>query len=130
MGTQKKASRKPWYLMGSRRETERSLLMKADDVQRALPRRLKDYNRNTTELRERAQSRKREKDPFADMKRYLGKTSKDSARNERNERARKERPRKQRTKKSKSELKKERKALLRSIRKERKKQRKKERADR
>jgi len=66
--------KKPWYLMTHRRETERRMLMKADEVQRSLPRRLKDYNRNTDELRAKAVDRKAAEDPMCRMNEFLGKT--------------------------------------------------------
>eukprot|EP01084_Bolivina_argentea_P232230 391453_1 len=48
----KKERIKPWYLMTNPREIKRRMLMKSDEIQRSLPRRLKDYNQNTDDLKQ------------------------------------------------------------------------------
>ena len=95
--------------------------MKADEVQRSLPRRLKDYNRNTDELKEKVVIRKAVEDPMCLMNEYLKKSKRDSVD--------KEQPRERKEKKvvTKEELKRQRKKLLRKIKRDRKKTRHKER---
>jgi len=62
---------RPWYLMKSQQEMDRRMLMKSDEIQKSLPKRLKDYNRSTDELREKVTKTKDMEDPLNTMKKYL-----------------------------------------------------------
>merc|ERR1712130_758961 len=64
-------SKKAWYLMTSEKEKNRRNLMKADEIQRSLPRRLKEYEVNTDRLREKAENRKQSLDPMELMHRLM-----------------------------------------------------------
>merc|ERR1712176_1502812 len=100
--------KKPWYLMTHKRETERRMLMKADEVQRSLPRRLKDYNRNTDELLAKVEHRKAVEDPLCLMNEYLNKDDKSGDNRQRESRV--ERDEKKVV--TKEQLKRQRKELL------------------
>ena len=101
------------------------MLMKADEVQRSLPRRLKDYNRNTDELKEKSLKRKSVEDPLCLMNQYLKKSKKDSVNEEPQRKQKKE-------KKiiTKEELKRQKKELLKQIKRDRKKTARKEKRKR
>merc|ERR1712154_444541 len=68
---QRKRSKKAWYLMTSQKEKERRNLMKADEIQRSLPRRLREYECNTDKLKEKATNRKHSMDPMELMHRLM-----------------------------------------------------------
>ena len=68
---QRKRSKKAWYLMTSQKEKERRNLMKADEIQRSLPRRLKEYECDTDKLREKATNRKQSMDPLELMQKFM-----------------------------------------------------------
>ena len=101
------------------------MLMKADEVQRSLPRRLKDYNRNTDELKEKSLKRKAVEDPLCLMNQYLNKSKKDFV-NEETGRVRK----KEKKIVTKEELKRQKKELLKQIKRDRKKTMRKEKRNR
>jgi len=113
---EQRGKKKPWYLMTNQREIDRRNLMKSAEIQRSLPRRLKDFNRRTDELRQKAMERKNIDDPINLMQKYLNKQKMEKNMNM-NDTVKTE-------KKTKKELKKQKKDLLRRIKRERKNKRK------
>ena len=105
-------------------EIDRRMLMKSDEIQRSLPHRLKDYNRNTDELREKAMKTKNKDDPLNLMNKYLNK-QKDKRKD--GEIGLKENKIDSfiESLRDKRELKKQKKKLLREIKKKRKRENKK-----
>jgi len=112
--------KKPWYLMTHQRETERRMLMKADEVQRSLPRRLKDYNRNTDELLAKVRDRKAVEDPLILMNEYLKKETVSKEHHEDEEDRECKTKRKEKKVVTKEQLKRQRKELLKKIKRDRK----------
>ena len=100
--------------------------MKSDEIQRSLPRRLKDYNRNTDELRQKAMLRKNTDDPMNLMNKYLDKHREemqdiDCSLSIKSERSIKMEVKKERDKNiDKKELKRQKKKLLKEMKRKRK----------
>eukprot|EP01084_Bolivina_argentea_P283158 484887_1 len=65
--------KKPWYLMTNKREMDRRMLMKSDSIQHSLPKKFKDYNKNTNELKIKVINRQNKHDPMNIMNEYIEK---------------------------------------------------------